>query len=363
MSVKKIIFNGGILLRKNIYGVQRFTIEILKELDRIVDKGSVQILVPFKGEREVNFNNIEIVKSDNPRMTIFQKLKWDQFTFPNYVKKIDGLGVDLVVGLPFKGVDITTIYDCRTILFPQNAKSLSEKMKRIFYRERVRISIKKSKVVLTDSENAKEDICRLFHCSSTKVKVIYGAWQHFEEVLEDESVLRDFSLQDKEFFFSLGSQMRHKNIKWIVCAARQNPKYKFVVTGNSSVNEFDYETRVNIPDNVIYTGYLSDEKVKALMKHCKAFIQPSLYEGFGMPPMEAMSTGARCIVSNVSSLPEVYGKSVWYINPYDYNNISIDRIISGLIEDNRQVLNKYSWEKSANKLVEIINEVKNENRN
>ena len=83
------------------------------------------------------------------------------------------------------------------------------------------------------------------------------------------------------------------------------------------------------------------------MKKCKAFIHPSLYEGFGLPPLEAMSVGARCIVSNVSSLPEIYGRSVWYIDPYNYNEINLGKIMMEEIEDNTVVLNKYSWNKSA----------------
>jgi glycosyltransferase involved in cell wall biosynthesis len=106
---------------------------------------------------------------------------------------------------------------------------------------------------------------------------------------------------------------------------------------------------------VIFTGYLSDEEIKALMNHCKVFVQPSLCEGFGIPPMEAMSVGANCIVSNRASLPEVYLNSVWYIDPEDYDNINIDKIMQSSKNDNDVILNLYSWKKSA---LELFNYLK-----
>lgn len=352
--MKKIFFNGGILLNERVYGVQRFASETLKELDNLVNLGEVKLIIPNGGSKELKFNNIEVIVSDNSRQSKLDKIIWDQFTFPNYVKKHGGVGIDLIVALPLQGIDITMVHDCRTIIFPDNAKSISERLKRLFYKERVKASVKKSRLILAPSESAKADICRLFDCTPSKIKVIYEGWQHFQKVVSDETVIDELQLCEKEYFFSLGSQMRHKNIRWVIEAAKQNPQYTFVVTGSSDVNEFDYEIRKNVPDNVIYTGYLSDEKVKSLMKHCKAFIQPSMYEGFGIPPMEAMSVGAKCIVSNVSSLPEVYGNSVWYIDPLKYDDIDLDVIMKEPIEDNRVILDKYSWRKTAEQLYEVI---------
>jgi glycosyltransferase involved in cell wall biosynthesis len=159
-----------------------------------------------------------------------------------------------------------------------------------------------------------------------------------------------------KYFFALGSRSYHKNFKWIVEAAKQNPQYRFVVSGTNSLSTSDTALDTKL-DNLIYAGYLSDEQVKALMTHCKAFLQPSLYEGFGIPPLEAMSTGARCIVSNTTSLPEIYGDSVWYIDPLDYQDINIDKIMSGKIEDNYEVRNKYSWRRSACKLYALMEHI------
>ena len=163
------------------------------------------------------------------------------------------------------------------------------------------------------------------------------------------------SLEGVDYFFSLGSRLPHKNIKWVTSAAKLHPQYKFVITGSSGNRDLSFEGE--IPENMIFTGYLKDEEIKSLMRHCKAFIQPSFYEGFGIPPMEAMSVGADCIVSTGGSLPEVYKDSVWYIDPYDYENIDLDEIMSRPKASNEFILDEYSWEKSARLLLDILRKI------
>ena len=98
----------------------------------------------------------------------------------------------------------------------------------------------------------------------------------------------------------------------------------------------------------------SDGEIRSLMANCKAFILPSIYEGFGIPPMEALAENAQIIVSNTSCLPEIYSKSAHYIDPYQLENIDLDKILAEHVEDPEAVLNKYSWEKSAKTLYSLI---------
>lgn len=139
-----------------------------------------------------------------------------------------------------------------------------------------------------------------------------------------------------------------------MAAARQNPQYQFICTGANDVAGYSGDIEEKAPTNVIFTGYLNDEKVKALMENCRAFIQPSLSEGFGIPPLEAMSCGAELIVSNVTSLPEVYGEYAHYIDPTLYENIDIDKILATPVGNPQELLDKYSWKKSAEKLQWIL---------
>ena len=109
-------------------------------------------------------------------------------------------------------------------------------------------------------------------------------------------------------------------------------------------------------ENMFFTGYISDGQIKSLMSHCKAFIHPAIYEGFGIPPLEAMSCGATLILSTATCLPEIYGKSAHYIDPYCYD-IDLDVIVQEHVEKSQIVLEKYNWSIEAKKLLHIIQSV------
>ena len=193
-----------------------------------------------------------------------------------------------------------------------------------------------------------------YKVEESKIKVIPCAWNHFADIIPNFKIIEKYNLQKNGYYFSLGSNYAHKNFKWLLNAAKKNPMEKFVISGTNKLSTSANDIYGNDLDNVIYTGYISDGEIKALMMNCKVFIQPSLYEGFGMPPMEAMSVGAKAIVSNTSCLPEIYGNSVFYIDPTDYGNIDFDKIFRQKISSTNDFLEKYSWDKSAALLWRIL---------
>ena len=103
-------------------------------------------------------------------------------------------------------------------------------------------------------------------------------------------------------------------------------------------------------------GYVSDEEAKALMIHCKAFLFPTFYEGFGMPPMEALSCGARAIVSDTPTMNEVYGNTVYYINPNNAN-VDLEKLVMTKVEPAENVLSRFSWRKSAEMFYDTIKNI------
>ena len=130
------------------------------------------------------------------------------------------------------------------------------------------------------------------------------------------------NLKDKKFFLSLGSIKANKNIELILKAAKKLKGDTFVITGEFNPKIFKgSDLNFNQMDNVIYTGYLKDEEIKTLYSNCEAFIFPSLYEGFGLPPLEARVCGANLILSDIEPLREVYGNQAVYIDPYDENSL------------------------------------------
>ena len=360
--MNKIVIICKELKGEHVSGIHRNTIEILKSLDKFIEKDQVEILVPSWEDNNYFFKNIN-VRSIGKGFKKHGRIRYKTEIYlyknlyaKNYIRKINAVSVDLLLLVPQFGCDVITIYDCIPELFPEQYSSVGRKITRIKRLKNQRKAVKNAKIVLTDSENSKLDIQNFYKIESDKIKVIPCGWQHFKDVEEEDDVLKRFNLNEKQFFFSLGNRLPHKNFKWISCAAKKHPQYKFVISGSSYLNE-THNSGEDALKNILFTGRLSDGQVKALMRHCKAFIQPSLYEGFGIPPMEAMSVGADCIVSNVASLPEVYGNSVWYINPLDYENIDLDKIMSKPKDRNDIILNKYSWDKSAELLWEVLKEL------
>ena len=144
---------------------------------------------------------------------------------------------------------------------------------------------------------------------------------------------------------------------WIARHAELIPDETFAVSGKAISGLVPDELKsLQKISNVVLLGYVSDGEVKALMKNCKAFIFPSYYEGFGIPPLEALSCGAKCIVSRAACLPEIYGDTVQYIDPTD-SSTNLEELLSRPVTACDSILNKYSYANSAKLLLEVIRKI------
>lgn len=348
MEKYDVVFLGDSINEKEIFGIQRYAYELLQKLDALNFSLRICVLIPENGENYLPFDSIKIVKYGKNKGAI-----WRQIDFPVFVKKAKAIGVDLTLGIPVFGRYVIAIHDCIIEEFPEDFCGLKAKLKRLWYMIRVRMSVQKSLKIITVSNYSRNKIVEHYGIRDDKIVVIPNAWQHMEKVIPDNSILDELNVERGNYYFTLGSVLPHKNIKWIISAAEQNKNEMFVVTGSSKFYEdFKQET-----SNVLFTGYISDEKIKALMMSCKQFLFPSLSEGFGIPPLEALSCGADISISNASCLPEIYSDSATYFNPTDYS-IDINQLIGETSETNKQrVLDKYSWEKSAMLLIRLLESV------
>ena len=126
-----------------------------------------------------------------------------------------------------------------------------------------------------------------------------------------------------------------------------------MVAGGKDLRAFGDDTEAKDTHNVFYPGYVSDAENAALMKHCKLFLHPAVFEGFGIPPLEAVACGAKQIlVSDTPCMREVYGDCAGYID-LDTNPGNVDDTTPPKA-DPQLLLEKYSWEKSAEKLLDIL---------
>lgn len=351
--MKNIIINGAFLIADHPVGLHRFSNEILKRLDLKKQNSNIKIAVPCK--KKINGyrpDNIEIIEflPELIRLGSFGVKLWQWLVYPFIVRKNNGYTFEFSFAQQLFKCDTCSILDCIIFNFYQNDTTLKTKIARFIDRMKIRISARKSKYIITLSEDAKNDIIKYTGVSENKIIIVPCGWEHIKEISYDDTIFERLPREIKfgRYFFSLGSRYKHKNIKWIIKAAEQNKSDYFVVTGFNFHEEDDVEEKC--PPNVFFTGYLTDSEIKSLMKKCRAFIQPSLYEGFGIPPMEALGVGSQIIVSQTSCLPEIYQGAAHYIDPYDYQNINMEKILSTKVSDGKEILEKYSWEQAADQI-------------
>ena len=338
-------------LTQGVTGVQRFAMEIclrLKHLLKDVEFVTPNDVIQKDAFRELN---AKIVGSHHGHL-------WEQLDLPKYLKS---RGKPLLVNLAntaplFYKNKIVTVHDVAYKVFPQTyPKSFL-----LYYNLMIPRLLNGSRHVVTVSQFSKEEICRYYHIDNNKVSVVYNA------VSEHFKPLR--STGDTAYFLAVSSMNYRKNFIYILDAfckyQEMGGKESLYIIGdlkNASFKEIDLCKYSSNP-KIKFLGRVSDEELIKFYSNAVAFVYPSLYEGFGIPPLEAQACGCPAICAQASCLPEVFGDSVLYCNPYDSDSLvcAFKKIVSdkdlrkSLCEKGNINTGKYSWEKSAKKLRDII---------
>lgn len=340
----KIVIDGSFCLEQ-LTGIQRMALEIIHSIDLIDKSFDIELLVPIGMKRNFSkLNKIKVVEFGKYK----SKRQW-YCTYPlRYAKKNNRVLVNIAECFPFQKNGVSTVADVR---LKENLFKESRIWKYI-YDIKTRLALKYCNKIVTLSQYSKNRIISLYKVNPNKIYVVPCAWQHYTSIIPDESVFLKFpNIKRGNYFYTVGSLAPHKNYKWIYEVAKRNKSLFFVVTGGE--REVWKNSKYSGIDNIFYTGYLNDSEMKALMLHSKAFIFPTLYEGFGIPPMEALSCGKKCIVSDIPVMHEIYENSVYYVNP-NYYNYDLDMLLKDYVDEPSTVLNKYSWIKSGNIWLDIL---------
>ena len=267
---------------------------------------------------------------------------------------------------------VVTIHDCIHLMFPQY---LPNRAAYAYARASMWAAARRSDRILTVSEASKRDILHFFNVKPEKIVVVYNAIdEHFSATPSEEQVarIRERYQLDHKFVLYVGNIKPHKNLVRLIEAfsqlRRTHDDLKLLIIGDE-ISKLPALRRAvhrnKLHKFVRFLGYLKDDTLTVLYRLASVFVFPSLYEGFGLPPLEAMASGTPVVTSNVSSLPEVTGDAAVLVDPYDVDSISdgMRRILDDprLAEELRikglKRAREFSWERSVEKTQRVYREV------
>lgn len=369
----KILIDARLLGLENT-GLGRYALHLITELSKIDHKNEYVILVRKKYADLLELpDNWRKISVEIPHYSIRE-----QFELPKIIKKERP---DLVHFLHFnvpvfyRGPYIVTIHD---LLMHKNKNREATTLgfvafttKRFGYKYVFGKAITRAKRIIVPSKAVADDILRNYNIQSNTIEVIYeGVDKIFAKAKTNRVVLKKYDLIGKEYILYTGNAYPHKNLKRLVEAValinetRKVPLHLVLVTARNVFRDRleDIIGHFHTKKLVKIIEFVSDADLAVLYQSAKAFVFPSLHEGFGLPGVEAMMAKIPLVASDIPVFKEVYKDNAIYCNPYDFS--SIKRAIEHAVEmDNKRKENlvdkafdfsqKYSWEQMAKQTVEL----------
>jgi len=352
-----IVINARFLTQP-ITGVQRFAIEICRFLKDILP--NVHFVAPS------NIKHQELAKEF--KVETFGKFSshfWEQLELPLYLHRS---GKPLLVNLcntapVYYSNKVVCIHDLASLINPQwFSKSFAA-----VYKILIPKVAGSSKKIITVSNFSKASIHSILHIPQKDIEVVYNA-------VSESFVSNNYPASENKYgryILAVSSIDPRKNLKNLVEGYKlaNLTGVKLVIVGAASkvFNDPNLKHFVQGREDIVFTGYLPDKDLVQVYKNALMLVYPSLFEGFGIPPLEAMYCGCPTIVSNTSSLPEVCANASLYVNPLLPNEIANGIKLLAENEEIRKKLvlkgfkrsQEFSWKKSAGKLANIINTLNN----
>lgn len=340
----RYVINGRFLTQP-VTGVQRYARELIAALDAVAPDGIFTLAVPGACETVPAYRRIA-VKRVGRRAGIL----WEQIDLPAHIRAAGARGVHLCNAFPLLRPGIVCLHDMAVRAHPAF-------FRRAFvwwYRALFGAAVRRADALMTVSAFSKREILKYYPaCAAERITVIPDAWQHFARVEPDERALFRFGLAKGAYCFAMSSLSPNKNLPWILRTAALAPKLEFAVAGMANERVFAAAPKEAVPKNVRFLGYVTDAEAKALMQGSLLFLYPTLYEGFGLPPLEALSCGARVAVSDTEVMREVLGDAALYVDPRT-PGLPGETLSPADGQAVSRTLSKYDWALSARALLSLL---------
>ena len=346
------VVNGAFAVRRAT-GLERFAHEILRALDALVAPDEIVLALPpgTPDDAVAHFTNIEAV-----RCGCFSGILWEQVSLPRFARSLGARTLNLTNTAPLLHPDFACIHDVFYVTHAaQFRRSLRGLLSMVWHRIHYRAIARRADIVLTVSSYSAAQISKVLGVEAHRIAVLGNGWEHMMRIEPDNEVFRRFpGIRRGCYLFALGNKSPYKNLAWCYEAARRFPSTQWVVAGAALKSAASADAP---PANIIQTGYVSDAEMKALMLHCRALVFPSLDEGFGIPPLEALALRKPAIVADSAGLKEIYDDAVhWIDNPSQPPDCNPEQLLSQTVAPPDVVLAAHSWRTAAAALVSVLDQ-------
>lgn len=369
----RIAFNGRLLIENKLEGIGYFTWEILKNMVRLYPEHDYLILFDRPPADKFRLPGVEFrVLRPAARHPVLYRI-WFDILVPVHVRMWDAEIFVSFDGFTSRNLTIpvvTAIHDLAYLHFPDFMKSTDRR----YYQKFQPRFAHRSDMILAASQYTATDITHQFGIDSHKIEVVYNGSRFEHDVPQDDrGFLGKYGLTAGAYFIYTGSLHPRKNIVRLVeafeqSAAGRSGHVKLVLAGRKAWDSeeiFEAIHSSKVADQIVHTGYIPDGELWNLMRYALCLCYVSLFEGFGVPVLDAFHAGVPVICSQSTSLPEVAGAAALMVEPHDADEICIalDRIwqdeslAKELVRKGHGQKLKFSWAATTQKVFHSLEAV------